>query len=139
MCLHFEALDKKVSYPCKDHPAACGWGRKDAIESDSGVVHTIDTCVYPYCWWGGHFLEGYIDKNDMVLEKGTKFAAILYDGPSIEAAQTVASYLSSARTNNRPIPLNNTDYKIRVINIAIMEHQNMTGKHFKIMLEGELV
>ena len=64
VCLHFEVLDKKVSYPCKDHPAACGWGRKDTIESNLGVVHTIYTCVYPYCWWGGHFFEGYIDKME---------------------------------------------------------------------------
>lgn len=139
MCLHFEALDKKVSYPCKDHPAACGWGRKDAVESDSGTVYSFDTCVYPYCWWGGHFLEGYISKNDMILEKGQKFSAILYDGQSIDAAQTVVSYLNTARTKDRPVPLNGSDLKIRVITIAISEHEDMDGTRYKILLEGELV
>jgi hypothetical protein len=75
----------------------------------------------------------------MVLEKGTKFAAILYDGTNIDAAQTVVSYLSSVRTNDRPIPLSNTDYKIQVINIAIMEHQDTDNKHYKIVLEGVLI
>jgi len=109
-------------YPCKDHPAVCGWDRKPEYGK----------CIYPNCWCDGWLVGSPL--NNKLIVKGQSFKAILYRGYDDVIAYGIYRHMRDAKNSDKAVPLSDSKYTVRLSNVEIVR----MGDVYQVDITGEL-